>query len=313
MRAINAAYRVLSDPTRRAAYDARRYLRRPTAIAATRPATPPSVPYVGRVVVQPPPASTPPTPLQRRVDRVVAVLGVLLLLALAFYVVNVIPSIERQSQLERQALSSSSGVPARGVGRVRTVPQQPIANEHARGPSVPERLRTDANLRNFPGTVLVAPAALAPFAALPILRLDATGQGIARYAVYYGDLTTGGATISGLVGRASFDTGPPKLPDCAPDATYCVGPVPGQTSGPPGLEIFRAPGLVEDYPAVVVHRVCCNGVFWSVSWYEPTANMSYSIDLSRAVALRYGNEQASDDEAAARAVAALAPMLVRLP
>jgi hypothetical protein len=178
---------------------------------------------------------------------------------------------------------------------------------------VPERLRTDANLRAFPGTVLVAPEALAPFAGLPVLRIDATGQGIARYAVYYGDLTTAGASVSGLVGRSSFDTSQPKIADCAPEATYCKGPSPGQTSGPPGLELFRAPGLVEDYPAFVVHRVCCTSVVWTVSWYEPAANMSYTLDLTRALALRYGSEQAQGDEAGARAVAALAMRLVRLP
>ena len=35
------------------------------------------------------------------------------------------------------------------------------------------------------------------------------------------------------------------------------------------------------HPAFATHRVCCNGVFWSLSWYEERANMSYTIDLSR--------------------------------
>ena len=74
-----------------------------------------------------------------------------------------------------------------------------------------------------------------------------------------------------------------------------------------------APGLVLDGPAFVTHRVCCNGVFWSVSWYEPRTNMSYTIDLSRSVAARYGSQSADDDVAAARSVGALAAQLVRLP
>src|SRR5207302_28536 len=77
---------------------------------------------------------------------------------------------------------------------------------HADGQSVPERLRGDPGLRNFPGTVLVPPSDLAPFKDLPILRLDATGQGIARYAVYYGDLTTGVASVSGQLGSSNADT-----------------------------------------------------------------------------------------------------------
>src|SRR5947209_13766919 len=63
MAAINAAYRLLSDPRQRAAYDARRYLSRaPTTYR-------PVAPNVRVVYPAPPPPSTPPTTLQRRVDR----------------------------------------------------------------------------------------------------------------------------------------------------------------------------------------------------------------------------------------------------
>jgi hypothetical protein len=145
------------------------------------------------------------------------------------------------------------------------------------------------------------------------LRLDANGRGIARYAVYYGDLTSGGASISGLTTRASFDTAVPRLPNCPPEASYCVGPAPGQTAGPPGLELFRGPDMLAGNPAFVTHRVCCNGVFGTLSWYEPRTDMSYTVDLSRSVAERYGSPVAEADVAAARAVAALAAQLVKLP
>jgi hypothetical protein len=305
MRAINAAYAVLADPRRRAAYDAQRYLSRSHRPRVTVVARPQPVAWRPAEVRVEAVAAHPPTTLQRRVDRVVAVVGVLLLIAIGFYTVSVIPYAERQFQAERLGYSDR---PAR---------QAPLtsatASEHDTGVGVPERLRSDANLRSFPGPVLVAPMSLEPFASLPVLRLDANGLGIARYAVYYGDLTTGGATISGLVGRASFDASAPRLPDCAADAAYCAGLVAGQSPGPPGLELFRAPDLVEDYPAFVTHRVCCNGVMWSLSWYEPRANMSYTIDLSRSVATRFGSPAAEADLGAARAVAALAPQLVRLP
>ena len=159
----------------------------------------------------------------------------------------------------------------------------------------------------------MAPSTLEPFAGLPILRLDAASRGIARYAIYYGDLTNGGATISGLVGRDAFDGGAPRISNCSSTAEYCAGPVAGQPPSPPGLEVFRAPQLVKDSPAFVTHRVCCNGVFWSLSWYEQRTNMSYTIDLSRSVAARYGSQSADDDVAAARSVGALAAQLVRLP
>ena len=59
--------------------------------------------------------------------------------------------------------------------------------------------------------------------------------------------------------------------------------------------------------------MCCNGVFWSLSWYEPTTNMSYTIDLSRSVAAQFGSSNADQDVAAARRVGELAAHLVRLP
>jgi len=300
MRAINAAYRVLADSRQRAIYDAGRYLPpQATMVAPPRRVRP-------MVIVR----NDDLTPLQRRVDRIVAVVGVLLLAMIGFYAVNVIPRSEQQFQAAvRNAAPPRQVVvpPVRG-----SAPRGD--DDHPLATNVADRLRLDAGLRSFPGTVLVAPSSLAPFADLPILRLDATSQGIARYAVYYGDLTTGVATISGLIGRESFDNAAPHPPDCAPDADYCAGPGAGQTTrDPPGLELFRTAGLVEDYPAFVTHRVCCNGVFWSVSWFEPRANMSYTIDLSRNVAARFGSPRAENDLAAARSVAALATQLVRLP
>jgi hypothetical protein len=285
MRAINAAYAVLSDPARRAAYDARRFLPRAQTVHAA------AAPRVQPVVM----VANPPTPLQRRVDRSVAIIGVLLLIGIAFYAANVIPYAERQYQPPPQAPLTS-----------------PIGH-HPVTAAIPERLLKDAALRNFTGTALVAPSNLEPFASLPILRTEATSQGIAGYAIYYGDLTTSSASISGRLGRASFDAGAAGPAGCSADATYCVGPVPGQSSGPPGLELFRTPGLVGDYPAYATHRVCCNGVFWSLSWYEPNANMSYTIDVARNAAAQYGGSLAEGNVDAARSFAALAPQLVRLP
>ena len=300
MRAINAAYKVLSDPGRRAVYDARRFLRPTSRVTVAAPPRP------GPVVVTS--VADAPTPLQRRVDRVVAVVGVIVLIAIAFYAVSVLPYAERQFQDEVR------GFPLERPSSALLPDARSGPSEHTAASSVPDRLRSDHALREFPGTVLVAPSNLEPFASLPVVRLDEASRGIARYAIYYGDLTSGGATISGVLGRDSFDTATPRLPDCAPDASYCSGSAPGQLpSGSPGLELFRAPGLVDDYPAFAIHRVCCNGVFWSIYWYEPRANMSYEIDLSRVVALRFGSPSAEADAAAAHAVGSLARQLVRLP
>jgi hypothetical protein len=297
MRAINAAYRVLSDPQQRAAYDAQRYLRQSStsSVVVRTPIRPRS-----RPVVVAPPAYDPPTPLQRRVDRVVAVLGILLLIASGLYAALVIP---RASASDRRSLRQVAT----------SEPTNADASAHALSLTVPERLRDDIGLRSFPGVVIVPPAGLAPFKDLPIMRIDATSQGIARYAVYYGDVTTGVAAISGLIGRNSFDAAAPHIADCAPNATYCAGPGVGESaSDPPGLELFRPAHLVGENPAFVTHRVCCNGVYWSLSWYEPATNMSYTIDLSRSVAMQFGGTTADNNVDAARAVGALAGELVRL-
>lgn len=294
MRAVNAAYAVLSDPVRRAAYDARRYLPQVRVATAPAPTYRPTTVSRPRSVV-----ARPATNLQRRVDRLVGIVGVLLLLAIGFYVVNVIPMAEREFQ------SARGGVIPR---------RQPSSGsiDHPVG-TVPDRLRTDDGLRRFPNPVLVAPAGLAPFGDLPVIRVDANGRGLARYAVYYGDWSVGGATITGLIGRSAFDSALPPIAGCAPEAPYCIGPAPGQTDGPPAQELFRASDLVEDNPAFATHRVCCNGVFWSLSWYEERANMSYTIDLSRTQAESFGSTIGQDNAAAAHELGALARQLVRLP
>jgi hypothetical protein len=299
MRAINDAYRVLKDPAMRAAYDAQRFygqrMRQNVAVVNRTAPQRKAVAYAA-------PGGYAPTPLQRRVDRIVAVLGVVLIVCIGLYSVFVIPRAEQQFQ---QGLRGD--LPPTSAATV-TAPKRGTAS------NVPDRLLSDAGLRNFPGAVLVPPSTLAPFKDLPILRLDASSQGIARYAVYYGDLTTGVASISGLTGRASFDAAIPRLANCAADATYCAGPGVGQSpSDPPGVELFRPADLVVGYPAFASHRVCCNGVSWSLSWYEQQLNMSYTIDLSRNVAMQFGGTTADDDLAAARSVAALASDLVRLP
>jgi hypothetical protein len=309
MAAINAAYRLLSDPRQRAAYDAQRYLSR--APTGTYRPVPPSV----RVAYQAPPPTTPPTTLQRRVDRLVAVIGVVLLVLIGFYTINVLPYMDPQQSGSRRIPVARSNAPVPTVsvaGATTGAGGAADPGEHVSGAPVADRIRGDANLKSFPGAVLVPPVSLPPFSSLPIQRIEASGQFNPRYAVYYGDLITGGADVTGSVGRAGFDNSTPHLADCAPDAAYCAGPVPGQTSGPPGLEVFRGDALVADNPAYITHRVN-TGAFWSVYWYEPRTNMSYTLDLSRSVAQRFGNGNIESDTVAARAVAGLAAQLVRLP
>ena len=302
MRAINAAYRVLSDSRQRAAYDAQRFLR-PVPMTAAGSVRAASVRPQRRPVVVPP-SSVPTSALERRVNRIVAVVGVLLIVVMGVYAAVVIPRAEQAFQAELRG----ERLPTPAIQGSASAPRRATAA------NIPARLQNDVGLRSFPGTVLVPPSTLSPFKDLPIMRLDATSQGIARYAVYYGDVTTGVASISGLIGRASFDTAVPRIPGCTADAAYCAGPGVGQTSSdPPGLELFRPEHLVGDDLAFATHRVCCSGVFWSLNWYEPSTNMSYTIDLSRNIAAEFGDSTATDNVPSAKAVGTLASELVRLP
>lgn len=293
MRLINAAYAVLSDPQRRAKYDARRFLRPALTVA-------PAAPVTARpsVTVHVPPVSSPPTRLQRTVDRFVVGLGVLLVLLISFYVVSLVRFGDQAGARHALFVSTPAGSSS--------------ASAHNYD-AIPERLRQDGILRGFPGPVLVAPEGMAPFVSLPVRRVDAIGRGLARYAVYYGETSVGGATISGQPGRATFDASIPRIAGCAPESDYCAGLAPGQTSGPPGLELFRGADLVADFPAFVTHRICCNGVFWTVAWYEPGPDMTYTIDLARSVAVPFGSTVDRANADTAHQLGALARDLVRLP
>ncbi len=52
-------------------------------------------------------------------------------------------------------------------------------------------------------------------------------------------------------------------------------------------EIFRNLS-VRGTPAVVTHTICCNGVYWDVTWYEAAVNVSYSMSFQQDIARAYG-------------------------
>ena len=126
MRAINAAYRVLCDPQQRAAYDAQRYLRAPTSTVVVRS---PTRPRVRPVVV---PAYEPPTTLQRRVDRVVAVLGILLLILIGLYAAFLIPRSDGGQIDRRTAGLTAGGGLRRRIRRPSREPSRPTVSHAAR-------------------------------------------------------------------------------------------------------------------------------------------------------------------------------------
>jgi hypothetical protein len=182
-----------------------------------------------------------------------------------------------------------------------------------------------AELRTFPGVVLVPPAELEPFDVLEAWRVElnrprpgstATVRG--RYLVQYRDPEggTGSAQIGGVMGSDELDQTLTTLAArsfrrCPPDAAYCFENVGGQDGTMPASEVFR--GLtVQDGPAVVEHVVCCGGHYWSLSWYDAIRDMTYTLVLVGPVADQYGSGIAEENGSAAQTIADIAARLVPL-
>jgi hypothetical protein len=181
-------------------------------------------------------------------------------------------------------------------------------------------------LHTFPGVVLLPTTGLEPFAQLEPWRVElnrprpgstpAVIRG--RYLVQYRDPQggTGSAQIGGAIGRADLDQALVALAArsfrrCPADAPYCVENVAGQDGAAPASEVFR--GLtVNDGEAVVEHVVCCGGHYWSVTWYDPARDMTYSMVLVGPLADRYGTTITPDNASVAASLAGLAGRLAPL-
>lgn len=182
-----------------------------------------------------------------------------------------------------------------------------------------------AELRTFPGVVLVPPAGLAPFEALQPWRVEmtrpmpgSTAPFRGRYLVQYRDpqRKPGGAQVGGSMGREELEQTLAMLAGhsftrCPEDAAYCVENVAGQDGAPPASEVFR--GLsVNDGPAVVEHVVCCGGHYWSLTWYDATRDMTYVMVVDGPVADQYGATISADNRPVAVALGGVAAKLVPL-
>lgn len=179
-----------------------------------------------------------------------------------------------------------------------------------------------AELRTFPGIVLVPSVDLEPFSMLEPWRVElnrpipgSTAIVRGRYLVQYRDPLggDGSAQIGGTVGRDELDQTLTTLAvrsftRCPPDAVYCVENVGGQDGAMPASEVFR--GLsVNDGPAVAEHVVCCGGHYWSLSWYDAARDMTYAVILVGPVADQYGNGIAAENAAVALTIADIAGRL----
>ena len=295
MRAINEAYAVLSDRARRAAFE--------TLRSAAGPASGP-----GR-------RAPAPSGLGPRLAGLVllAASGWLVLLTLGLsYASFGVGGLTGQPTLRRAVVEytpTAQAIATRVAAAPR--PQQPIA------PS----LRDHPQLHAFPGQVLVPPRDLAPFAELAVGSASASGSVgcptapalcLARYSIEYGSWERGGARLSGAFGRWLFDDAGPKSPACAAGGGYCTETAAGRQDQPPGAEHFRDLA-VAGAPAVVSHRVCCSGPYWSATWYDRRADVSYRLELSQSVAQPFGIWLTPDNRRAAEHLVEIAAQLERLP
>jgi hypothetical protein len=184
---------------------------------------------------------------------------------------------------------------------------------------------TFAELRSFPGVVLVPSVDLEPFSMLEPWRVEfnrpvpgSTAIVRGRYLIQYRDPLGGAGSvqIGGSMGRDELDQTLATLAGrsfrrCPPDAAYCLENVGGQDGTMPASEVFR--GLtVHDGPAVVEHVVCCGGHYWSLTWYDATRDMTYSLVLVGAVADQYGVGIAAENEHVALTIAEIAGGLAPL-
>jgi hypothetical protein len=179
-----------------------------------------------------------------------------------------------------------------------------------------------AELRTFPGVVLVPTVDLEPFGTLEPWRVEftrpvagTTSLARGRYLVQYRDPLggAGSAQVGGTMGRDELDgtletLAARSFTRCPADAAYCVENVGGQDGAVPASEVFR--GLrVLDGPAVVEHVVCCGGHYWSLTWYDDARDMTYSLILVGPLADQYGTTIAVENERAALTISEIAGRL----
>lgn len=130
--------------------------------------------------------------------------------------------------------------------------------------------RAEALLIASPVIVLVPAAGQAPFnqAGLSASQIGADANGVS-YGLTYGTAAT--ASLRGEPGRLPTQGGPPA---CA--TAYCS--YPGLDGKTPAAEVFGGVRIKGEV-AAVFHAACCAGDVWEVYWYDPAANMHYTLTV----------------------------------
>jgi DnaJ domain len=319
MRALNAAYWVLSDEERRAAYDARRTKTHSASGSGLATAT-----HVRRA---PPTHSEPtsststraaPTPAMRATN-VIGMLCVGLLVgfvALACVLSSRLPTSAGPGgiQVMGRATATALARPASTAPPTPSLAPAPATTAVA-ADSV---LVNHPVLRAFQRPVLVPPPGLAPFGHLTLQARQISGTAcgtgdlvcVPRYDIQYGNVRSGGARLSAFGGRSGFDSAAPPALACPAASLVCN--VPGRAGGADVTYVLDL-RIRQQEPGIARLQACCPGPFWLLVWYDAATDTTYRLELSGAATELDETDGASSEATEAGvALASLASALVRL-
>jgi hypothetical protein len=180
-------------------------------------------------------------------------------------------------------------------------------------------------LRRFPGTVLVPPEGLTPFAHVPLVRAEAYEAGSPITALdepmYVAVWDDGQAfdkytSIQGTRGSGPLALAAREDASCLPQPDYCpIAPIGGE--GEPVGEVFLSLSI-RGAPARISRLACCNGGGWFARWYDASADVTYDLALPLSAAYPHaspagrGYGSSPENIRGARQVVGIAEQLVRL-
>jgi hypothetical protein len=311
MRAINTAYATLSNPIRRAAYDAS--LPRGGSWSGYGPGASRTLSY-----------SAPAQRVQPRTSMGVARavgLGIVVLVvgfgAVACLLSSQVPTTTRPDGVVVLPRATATALALAGQSQTNRTRAARVGSLTADTTSVPSAVRDSPVLRDFPLPVLLPPSNRPPFDTLAIETPRVSGaacgtdpQCVPRYVIDYGQPASSAGQIAGFGGRAVFDADLASAnAACGGGATVCSSPAVAGRG-----EVHYARELsVGGAAAIARHQACCPGPYSMLTWYDVTADVSYRLQLSGAVAAAIdGGSGTQDHVAATAALVRLASDLVRL-
>jgi hypothetical protein len=148
--------------------------------------------------------------------------------------------------------------------------------------------------RDFPGILFLPRPSLALEQRLSMSEasygsLDSTSDR-REYRIVLGEnVGSDNITLEGSLGRELYEKAatPSEFDDCVASQPYCAWS-PYVASSQPTIERFNGLTSLSGRAAVVSHITCCNGENWTVTWYDPELDASYSESFYLGPANRLG-------------------------